>query len=138
MACALSLFCWHWINLCRLGSEQFNIYYVTSSNAVKLCDFKQCYLVRFLWSCLCHLWYTKSQYSEPCLVYPDLCTFVLLVLIFSSQSEQRKTVLCLFLGLIDKSSLVFYFFTIKTHTVMFYASCTRLRRLSQVNYRELK
>ena len=31
-----------------MGSKQLNIYYVTSSNDVKLFDFKQCFLVGFL------------------------------------------------------------------------------------------
>ena len=42
------------------------------------------FLVGFLWPCLCHLWYTKSQYPKVCLAYQDVCTYVLLVT-FSSQ-----------------------------------------------------
>ena len=36
----------------------------------------------------------KSQYPKLCLAFQDLRSYVLLV-IFASQSEQRKTVLCL-------------------------------------------
>ena len=45
-----------------------------------------------------------SHYPKVCLAYQDLFIYVLLVLIFSSQSEQRKTVLCLSLCLINKLS----------------------------------
>ena len=30
------------------------------------------FLVGFLWSCLCHLQYTKSQYPKSCMAYQDL------------------------------------------------------------------
>ena len=33
-----------WISLCQLGSKQHNVYYVTSSNDFKLCDFNVFYL----------------------------------------------------------------------------------------------
>ena len=33
-----------WISLCQLGSKQHNVYYVTSSNDFKLCDFNIFYL----------------------------------------------------------------------------------------------
>ena len=53
-----------------------------------------------------------------------LNTYILLVIIFSSRSEQRKTVLCLFLCLINKSSLCNSFFYNSTYTraVMFHVS----------------
>ena len=89
--------CWYWISFYWLRSKQHNVYYMTSSNDFKLCDFKRCFLVGFLWSCLCHLWYTKSRYPKPCLAYWDLCTYVLLVPLF-----QAKAFLCLPLCLIDK------------------------------------
>ena len=74
--------------------------------------FQTIFLVGFLWSRFCHLYYTNSRYPKPCLVYRNLCTYVLLVLIFSSQSERRKAILCLSLCLIDKSSFSIRSFTI--------------------------
>ena len=88
-----------------------------------LSDFKQCLLVGFLWSCLSHVQCTKLQYPKLCLAYQDLWAFVLLVLIFSCKSKQRKTVLCLFICLIDKSSLSsLFFYNINIDIVTFHMS----------------
>ena len=61
------------------------------------------------------------RYPKLCLIYQDLCRNVILVLILSSKSKWRKTVLYLSLCLIDKSSLCNLFFnpipTGGTHSV---------------------
>ena len=93
-----------WISLCQLGSKQHNVYYVTSSNDFKLCDFNIFYLDSYgdgsvIYNILSH------DIPSSFLAYQDLCTYVLLVLTFSSPSKQRKTNLCFSLCLIDKSSL---------------------------------
>ena len=107
MACALSLFCWHWLSFSWLGSKQHNGYYATSSNDIKLRDLEQCFLVGFLLWYVCVI-YNVLSHNIPSRVW-DIETFAhmfLLLLIFSSQSKQRKNVLCLFLCFIVKSSLV--------------------------------
>ena len=98
-----------------------------SSNDFKLCNFKRCFSVWFLWSCLCHLWYTQLRYSKLCLAY---VTYV--VLVFSSRIERWKTFLRLYHCLIDKLSLCNSFFYSITYTraVTFHASRFRLGRHS--------
>ena len=135
MACAFSLFCWHWTSLCWLGSKQLNIYYVTSSNGVKLCDFKRCSLVGFLWSCL-KIFQAVFGISRRM----HICS----ILIFSSQKQTKED--CSSLCLIDKSSLcnsfIYQVFAIRSmyiqyyidsSTVMFHVSHFRPWRLSQVD-----
>ena len=110
MTHALSLFCWHGISLCWPGSKQHNVNYVTSSSDIRLYDFGQCFLVEFPWFCLSFVKYkvTLSQAVFGISRLMDLS--YVLVVIFSSPSKQRKTVLCLSLYLIEISSLCNFLF----------------------------
>ena len=105
MACAFSLLCWHLIGPCRL-----NVYYVTSSNGIKLCDYKHCFLVRFYGhvSVIYHI--TKSPYPKLCLAYQNLCTYVLLVLIFQAKvNEGRLSYVYLSVSLINQVFVIHSF-----------------------------
>ena len=130
MACALLLSWWHWINLYWLGSEK-HVYSVTLSNIFKLDSYGHVPVIY-------NIQVTISQVT-----YWDLCTYGLLVFIFSSQRQQIKTFLYLSLCLIDKSSYsstssFFYKFKFiprqyytdlhRLH-IDFHMSCFRLGRL---------
>ena len=76
--------------------------YIGKEMSIGTFEIKQCKLVltvtvlcahNFVCMNMCIKTFYQVTISKPCLAYQDLCTYVLLVLIFSGQSKQRKIAL---------------------------------------------